>query len=176
MITSNTKINIFWHFSFTLHSPSEGICQNSNFTDFTALCKLYLLCYRTPYSSMMQNGYVICILLFTSVQCNLDKILNSVTEAGFWCINLPVWLFFHCVKTAFGSQKNLIKRCKKWNFQRLTIYCLEWKNSSIYYLFIKLFHFIKISKKWHENPGSRWSVMYQIYYKLPEKKLNQVVL
>ena len=85
------------------------------FTDFTALCKLYLLCYRTPYSNMMQNGYVICILLFTSVQCNLDKILNSVTEAGFWCINLPVWLFFHCVKTAFGSQKNLIKRRKKWN-------------------------------------------------------------
>ena len=68
-------------------------------------------------------------------QCNLDKILNSVTEAVFWCINLPVWLFFHCVKTAFGSQKNLIKRRKKWNFQKLTYYIalnIKYYSSYIY--------------------------------------------
>ena len=74
----------------------------------------------------MQNGYMFiqCVFYYSLMytQCNLDKILNSVTEAVFWCINLPVWLFFHCVKTAFGSQKNLIKRRKKWNFQKLTYY------------------------------------------------------
>ena len=96
-------------------------------------------------STLLQNPpkckMVICLynvffyysLMYT--QCNLDKILNSVTEAVFWCINLPVWLFFHCVKTAFGSQKNLIKRRKKWNFQKLTYYIalnIKYYSSYIY--------------------------------------------
>ena len=89
--------------------------------------------------TQMQNGYMFiqCVFYYSLMytQCNLDKILNSVTEAVFWCINLPVWLFFHCVKTAFGSQKNLIKRRKKWNFQKLTYYIalnIKYYSSYIY--------------------------------------------